>query len=87
MNTRPSKRHHHALAASLSLIAALAIGGCVGTGVPDYDGWRAAVENGQSCAELYDIRSDLPDSVDRAQVDADLREIGCDSPRATRTDR
>ncbi len=86
MDTGSSQRHHR-LIPSLSLIAALAVAGCVGTGVPDYEGWRSAVENGQSCAELYDIRSELPDSVDRAQVDADLKEIGCDSPEATRTDR
>ncbi len=86
MDTGPSHRHQP-LVALLSLVAALAVGGCVGTGVPDYEGWRSAVENGQSCAELYDIRSNLPDSVDRAKVDADLKEIGCDSPRATRTDR
>lgn len=86
MDTGPFHRHH-AFVASLSLVAALAIGGCVGTGVPDYEGWRSAVEDGQSCAELYDIRSNLPDSVDRAHVDADLKDIGCDSPQATRTDR
>lgn len=86
MDTGPSRRHR-ALIASLSLIAALTLAGCVGTGVPDYEGWRSAVEDGQSCAELHDIRSNLPDSVDRAQVDADLKDIGCDSPQATRTDR
>ncbi len=86
MDAKPFQRHRP-LVASLSLVAALAVGGCVGTGVPDYEGWRSAVEDGQSCAELHDIRSNLPDSVDGAQVDADLKDIGCDSPQATRTDR
>ncbi len=83
---RSKKRYLHVLA-PFSLATALTLTACVGTGVRDYEGWRASVERGQPCSVLHDIRRKLPASVDRAQVDEDLKEIGCDSPAAKRTDR
>jgi hypothetical protein len=87
MNTTRSRKRWLRLVTPLSIVVALTAAGCVRTGVRDYDGWRAAVEHGQPCSELYDIRSKLPASVDRNAVDPDLREIGCDSPQAKRADR
>ncbi len=69
------------------LLAALLLGaGCVGFGVDSYEEFRGAVEGGASCDELFDIREGLPTSVDRGNVDADLREIGCVSRGSQRTD-
>lgn len=72
--------------AVLVLAASVAFSGCIGTGVPDYAGWQKAVDSGQPCAELFDIRGKLPASVDRAAVDEDLRRIGCETADSRRAD-
>jgi hypothetical protein len=72
--------------AALVLVFILALSGCVRTGVRDYAGWQKAVESGQPCAELFDIRGNLPASVDRRAVDADLRRIGCETAESRRSD-
>lgn len=72
--------------AVLALAGSVALSGCVRTGVRDYTGWQQAVEHGQTCAELFDIRGKLPASVDRAAVDRDLRRIGCETADSRRTD-
>lgn len=72
--------------AVLALVASVAFSGCIGTGVRDYAGWEKAVETGQPCAELFDMRAKLPASVDRAAVEADLRRIGCETADSRRTD-
>lgn len=87
MDVKRSKKRYLHLLAPLSLVIALSLTACVRTGVRDYEGWRASVEHGQPCSVLHDIRRKLPASVDRAQVDADLQAIGCDTPQAKRTDR
>jgi hypothetical protein len=73
--------------AGVAFAAAVIVGsaGC-STGVRDYEGWAKAVRIGEPCAELFDIRADLPASVDRVAVDADLARIGCASPDSVRTD-
>ena len=87
MSTKRLLQRPSVLLAALSLVVVLALVGCVSTGVRDYEGWRAAVDHGEPCSRLYEIRHKLPTSVDRAKVDADLAEIGCNSPQAIRTDR
>ncbi len=72
--------------AVMALAASVAFSGCIRTGVPDYAGWQDAIEAGQTCAELFDIRGNLPASVDRAAVDEDLRRIGCETAGSRRTD-
>ncbi len=77
--------------ASRKALAAVAFAGliassCVGFGVKNYEQFRAAVDSGASCAELFDIRDNLPRSVNRREVDKDLRKIGCVSRQSTRTD-
>src|SRR5918996_5744387 len=58
----------------MAMVVILVLGvACVGTGVRDYRGWRAAIDNGEPCSELFDIKSRLPESVDLAKVEADLR--------------
>ena len=72
----------------LAIVLVLVIGvACVGTGVRDYKGWRAAIDDGEPCSELFDIKSKLPESVDMARVETDLVRIGCTSPSANRTNR
>lgn len=58
------------------LVVGLLAGGC-STGVEDIEGWRKAVARGYPCSELREIADGLPASVDREEVDADLRERGC----------
>jgi hypothetical protein len=76
----PSRPRFRSLAAG----GALGIGICVGlvagacsTGVEDIEGWRKAVARDYSCSELREIADGLPASVDRDEVDADLRRKGC----------
>ena len=61
-------------------------GACVSLGVDTYDEFRGAVDNGASCRELHDIRAGFDSTSDRARIDRDLDEIGCDTPESTRTD-
>lgn len=72
--------------AVLALAATVALTSCVGTGVRDYEAWQKAVEIGQPCSELFDVRRKLPESVDRKAVDEDLRRIGCETADSRRTD-
>lgn len=67
-----SARYLVAAAVSVTLV----LTGC--TGVQDEKGWRKALSKDYPCSELLDIAEDLPSSVDRQMVDADLRERGCD---------
>ena len=65
--------------------AALLAAGCVRTGVHDFDGFESAVEKGQPCSELFELRAGMDKDLNKA--DALLRQIGCTSSTATRTDR
>jgi hypothetical protein len=67
------------------MITALLLIGCVSFGVDSYEEFRGAVKSGASCRELFDIKSNFNGSIDR-RIERDLDEIGCDSPRSTRTD-
>ena len=47
------------------------------TGVMDEEGWNKVLERDYDCAELVDVARDLPENVDRAQVNKDLEARGC----------
>ena len=66
--------------------AAVLLVGC-SFGVHNYEQFRGAVDAGAPCSELYDIKSGFDRASDRARIQRDLDEIGCDSPDSTRTDR
>ena len=72
--------------AVLALATTVALTGCVRTGVRDYEAWQKAVEIGQPCSELFEVRGKLPTSVDLKAVDEDLRRIGCETADSRRTD-
>lgn len=53
----------------------------------DVRNFDEAVEDGASCSELYEIREAWPPQyVEIPEWNRTLREIGCTSPTATRTD-
>ncbi len=68
------------------LTALLIAPACVEFGVDDYEEFRGAVKAGASCDELFDIQENLPQSVNGARVERDLRKIGCESRDSKRTD-
>ena len=59
----------------------LALAAC-GTGVQDEKGWQKVLERDYPCEELRDVAEQLPSSIDRQQVAADLRRAGCEPPEA-----
>ncbi len=62
-------------AAAVALLLLLA---ACGTGVEDQKGWRKALERNYPCEELLDIARKLPSSMNRQQVNEDLRRAGCE---------
>lgn len=63
--------------AVLASAALLTLTAC-STGVKDEEGWNKVLERDYDCAELVDVARDLPEKVDRAQVNEDLRARGCE---------
>jgi hypothetical protein len=68
------------------VVLALAVGGCVSTGVDSYEEFRSAVDSGATCEQLIDIQDNFDGTPDEARVADDLEEIGCDAPNSTRND-
>ncbi len=69
----------------LAIVIGLSVG-CVSTGVHNYEQFRGAVDAGAKCSELYDIKSGFERAEDRARLQRDLDEIGCESRNSARTD-
>lgn len=69
-----------------AIVTVVLLVGCVSTGVDNYRQFRGAVKAGATCTQLYDIKSNFERSSDRAGIQQDLDEIGCESPSSTRTD-
>jgi hypothetical protein len=59
---------------------------CVSTGGDSYEEFRSAVKGKASCGELFEQRSNFEDRETLDKIDADLEEIGCDSPSSERSD-
>jgi hypothetical protein len=68
------------------VVLAIAVGGCVSTGVDSYEEFRSAVDSGATCEQLIDIQDNFDGAPDEARVAEDLEEIGCDTPDSTRSD-
>jgi hypothetical protein len=59
---------------------------CMSTGGDSYEEFRSAVRGNASCGELFEQRSNFEDRETLDKIDADLEEIGCDSPSSERSD-
>ena len=71
--------------AGVAFAAVLATTACPGNIHHSYSGFRGAVEQGASCAELFDQRSRFSKGSDLARIDADLGRIGYESQDSVRT--
>jgi hypothetical protein len=72
---------------SAVVVLALAIGGCVSFGVDSYEEFRSAVDSGATCEQLIDMQDNFAGTPDETRVAEDLKDIGCDTPASTRSDR
>jgi hypothetical protein len=64
----------------------LALTACAST-QNEHEAFREALEQGASCAELFELRNDMDRSETNIDtVNAELREVGCYSSSSTRTD-
>ena len=69
------------------VVAAALLGtACVSFGVDSYEEFRSAVEAGAPCDELFDIKAGFEERSDLERIEADLDEIGCETPSSDRTD-
>lgn len=71
--------------AAIAALAVLALSACASE--KPHERFDNAVEDGATCAELFEIRNELdPGTVGVERANETLREIGCYSSSSTRTD-
>jgi hypothetical protein len=80
----PSRLARGSAAACLSILVVSTA--CASSGGDSYQEFKSAIRSNASCQELFDQRNNFDDRRTLDKIDADLDEIGCDSPSSERND-